>query len=108
MGIVFGNTGNQYDYGYSFILNNGGFFVVYKEGNATTNVQVIKDWTSNSAIKTNGWNDVTIEQKNNYWTFMVNGYEVYQMQARPLGGTYCGFILLPKTVGYADYLTVSW
>ena len=109
MGVIFGNSGNQYEYGYSFIINNGGYFIVYKEGNANTNVEVIKDWTANSAININStWNKVVIEQTNGYWTFLINGYEVYQMPARPLNGTYCGFILLPQTEGYADYLTVEW
>lgn len=107
MGIIFGNSGNQYEYGYSFIIDNGGYFIVYKEGNATTNVQVVKDWTANNAINAN-WNKVVIEQKNGYWTFFVNGYEVHQMAARPLNGTYCGFIVLSQTQGYADYLTVNW
>ena len=107
MGIIFGNSGNDYEYGYSFILNNGGYYVVYKEGNANTNVTTLKKWTANSAIKS-GWNDVTIEQTNGYWTFLVNGYEVYQMESRPINGQYCGFIVLPQTQGAADYLTVSW
>ncbi len=107
MGVIFGNSGNQYEYGYSFVLNNGGYYVVYKEGNANTDITVLKNWTANNAINSN-WNDVTIEQKNGYWIFMVNGYEVYQMEARPINGKYCGFIVLPQTQGYADYLTVSW
>lgn len=107
MGIIFGNSGNNFEYGYSFIINNGGYFIVYKEGNANTNVTVLKGWTQNNAIRSN-WNEVTIEQKNGYWTFKVNGYEVHQMEARPVNGTYCGFITLPQTEGYADYLTVSW
>lgn len=107
MGVVFGNTGNNYDYGYSFIINNGGYYVVYKEGNANTNVTVLKDWTPNTAIS-NNWNKVEVEQKNGYWTFYINNYEVHQMEARPVNGTYCGFITLSQTEGFADYLTVSW
>jgi hypothetical protein len=106
MGIIFGNSGDHYEYGYSFIINNGGYFIVYKEGNASTQVEVLKGWTQNTAI-TNNWNKVTIEQRNNYWIFTVNGYEVYQMPARPINGSYVGFITLPQTEGYADYLTVT-
>jgi hypothetical protein len=107
MGIIFGNSGNNYEYGYSFVIDNGGWFIVYKEGNVTTNVTVLKEWTQNSAIN-NNWNKVVIEQRSGYWIFSINGYEVHQMPARPLNGSYCGFILLPETQGYADYLTVNW
>jgi hypothetical protein len=107
MGVIFGNSGDNYEYGYSFVIDNGGWFIVYKEGNVTTNVTVLKEWTANSAIN-NNWNKVVIEQRSGYWIFSINGYEVHQMAARPLSGSYCGFILLPETQGYADYLTVNW
>lgn len=109
MGLIFGNSGDQYEYGYSFVVNHTGFFIVYKEGNYNTNIQILKNATNSNAINiNNAWNTLRIEQANGYWTFFINDYEVHQMAARPLNGTYCGYILLPQTQGYADYLTVEW
>src|SRR5690606_37626173 len=52
MALVFGVSGSSY--GYSFFIDETGYYAVYKEG---ASPQTIIDWTYSSAIR-NGWNDV--------------------------------------------------
>jgi len=107
MGIIFGASGS--DYGYSFIIdNNNGQFEVFKEGSANIAATQILGWTSSSAITTNSWNLLKVEQVGNRWTGYINGVQVFQVSAYNTAGSRCGFILLPSTSGYADNLDVRW
>ncbi|HEY9178397.1 MAG TPA: hypothetical protein VIN07_11930 [Flavipsychrobacter sp.] len=106
MGLCFGVSDN--DYGYSFFIDNDGYFAVYKEGTANEGVQTLMDWQESEAIYRNGWNDVEFEQIGNYWTGYINGVKVFEIPARNLGGNKIGYIVLAGTTGYADYLTVQW
>lgn len=105
MGLAFGVS--DYDYGYSFFVDNQGYFAVYKEGNANTPVTTLVDWTYNAALKS-GYNNIELEQINGYWTGYANGTQVFSIPARSFGGSKVGFIVLAGTHGQADYLTVQW
>lgn len=106
MGIVFGASSS--DYGYSFIIDNNGQFEVYKEGSATVAATQILGWTSSTAITSNGWNTLKVEQVSNSWTGYINGVQVFQISAYSTAGSRCGFILLPNTAGHGDDLDVKW
>jgi hypothetical protein len=105
MALIFGASNS--DYGYSFFIDEQGYFAVYKEGNPT---QTIIDWQQSSAITTGSqsWNDVEIEQVGSTWYGYINGVKVFQTQARYLSGSHFGFMVLANTTGHADYLTVKW
>ena len=105
MGLAFGVS--NYDYGYSFFIDDEGYFAVYKEGNANTQVTTLVDWTYSSAIKA-GWNNIELEQVNGYWTGYANGTKLFDMPAQRFAGNKVGFIVLAGTYGQADYLTVQW
>lgn len=105
MGLAFGVSNS--DYGYSFFIDDQGYFAVYKEGSANTAVKTIIDWQQTSAIQ-QGWNDVELEQVGNYWRGYINGTKVFEIEAQYLGGSKFGFIEMAGTTGYADYLTVQW
>ncbi len=106
MGLSFGVSNN--DYGYSFFIDNEGFFALYKEGDANSSVQTIIDWQFNEAINPEGWNDLEFEQFGNYWIGYVNGVKLFEVPAQYLDGRKIGYIVLAGTTGYADYLTVQW
>lgn len=106
MGIAFGVS--PADYGYSFFIDNEGYFAVYKEGDEVTPVSTLLDWQYSDAINPEGWNDVEFEQYGNYWAGYVNGVKLFEIPAKFIGGTQIGYIVLAGTVGYADYLTVQW
>ncbi|MCB9045661.1 MAG: hypothetical protein H6550_05945 [Chitinophagales bacterium] len=106
MGLVFGVSDNNY--GYSFFIDNAGYFALYKEGTAQDGVQTILDWQASNAIYTNAWNDVEFEQVGNYWTGYINGTKVFEVPSQYIGGSKIGYIVLDGTTGYADYLTVQW
>jgi hypothetical protein len=105
MGIVFGVSNS--DYGYSFFIDEQGYYALYKEGSSNTPVKTIIDWKQSSAI-TSGWNDVEFEQSGNYWIGYANGTKLFEIEAGYLSGSKIGFIAMAGTVGYADYLTVQW
>jgi hypothetical protein len=105
MGLAFGVS--NYDYGYSFFIDDQGYYAVYKEGNSNTPVTTLVDWTYNAAIKT-GWNNIELEQVNGYWVGYANGSQIFQIPAQSFGGSKIGFIVLDGTHGQADYLTVQW
>lgn len=106
MGIAFGVS--PADYGYSFFIDNEGYFAVYKEGNEVTPVSTLLDWQYSDAINPEGWNDVEFEQYGNYWAGYVNGVKLFEIPAKYIGGTQIGYIVLAGTTGYADFLTVQW
>lgn len=106
MGIAFGVSNN--DYGYSFFIDNDGYFALYKEGNSSSGVQTIIDWQYSDAIYKESWNDIEFEQAGNYWLGYANGIKLFEIPARYLDGQKIGYIVLAGTTGYADYLTVQW
>lgn len=106
MGLCFGVSDN--DYGYSFFIDNDGYFALYKEGSATESFQRIMEWQESEAIYRDGWNEVEFEQTGNYWMGYINGVNVFKIQAKPINGNKIGYIVLAGTTGYADYLTVQW
>ncbi|MBS1774426.1 MAG: hypothetical protein JST82_16330 [Bacteroidetes bacterium] len=105
MGIVFGVSNSEY--GYSFFIDDQGYFAVYDEGNSKTSYKTILDWQKCSAIK-QGWNNIELEQVNGYWEGYINGTKAFEIAAQPIYGTKTGFIVPDNTTGYADYLTVQW
>lgn len=106
MGLCFGVS--DYDYGYSFFIDNQGYFALYKEGSANEGVQTIIDWKQTTAVNINGWNDVEFEQVGNVWIGYINGVKVFEENARYMSGSKIGYIVLDGTTGFADYLTVKW
>ena len=102
MALIFGASGS--DYGYSFFIDEAGYFAIYKEG---LTPQSIISWQYNSAIRPD-WNDVELEQVGDYWYGYINGKKVFQTPARNLNGSQFGFMVLANTTGYADYLTIKW
>lgn len=106
MGLCFGVS--DVDYGYSFFIDNEGFFSFYKEGDAQSVVQTLLDWQASSAINIGGWNDVELEQVGNYWVGYINTVKVFEIPAQYVDGNRIGYIVLDGTTGYADYMTVQW
>lgn len=106
MGLCFGVSDN--DYGYSFFIDNDGYFALYREGTANEGVQTIMDWQASEAIYRDGWNEVEFEQTGNYWMGYINGVKVFEIPAKSINGNQIGYIVLAGTTGYADYLTVQW
>lgn len=106
MGIAFGVSNS--DYGYSFFIDDEGYFALYKEGDANNPLQTILDWQYSDAIYKGGWNEIEFEQVGNYWTGYANGVKLFEVQAKYISGSKIGFIVLAGTTGYADYLTVQW
>lgn len=102
IGLIFGASPNSY--GYSFFIDDAGYFAVYKEG---VRPEALVNWQYSSNIL-QGWNDVEVEQTGGYWYFYVNGVKVYQTPARVLSGSETGFMVLSNTTGYVDYLTLKW
>lgn len=105
MGLAFGVSNS--DYGYSFFIDDQGYFALYKEGDANTPVKTILDWQYSSAIQA-GWNDIELEQVGNYWLGYANGIKLFEVPAQYLAGSKFGYIVLAGTNGKADYLTVQW
>lgn len=105
MGLVFGVSDNVY--GYSFLIDDRGYFAVYDEGDANTQSRALLTWQNSSAIK-QGWNDLEIEQINGTWNGYINGTRVFQIAGQPIGGYKTGFLVLDGTTGYADYLIEQW
>jgi len=105
MGVVFGASSNSY--GYSFFIDDRGYFAVYNEGSNSSGATTLLDWQYSNAIRT-GWNEIEIEQHGYYWTGYINNVKVFEIQAQPVYGSKCGFMVLSNTTGYADYLTVHW
>lgn len=105
MGLAFGVSNNNY--GYSFFIDDEGYFALYNEGNAQNPAKAIIDWQYNAAIQ-QGWNDLELEQVDGYWLGYANGTKLFEVPEQYLGGAKLGFIVLANTKGYADYLTVKW
>lgn len=105
MGIVIGVS--DFNYGYSLMIDDQGYFAIYDEGDAQTPAKAVIDWQYNSAIVA-GWNDIEIEQVNGYWIGYANGTKIFDITAPVLRGNKIGFIVLAGTRGRADYLTVKW
>jgi hypothetical protein len=105
MAMVFGVSPS--DYGYSFFIDDRGYFALYDEGTSSIKPQAILDWSQSSAVRS-GWNDVELEQVGNAWVGYINGAQVFQLPARTLYGTQVGFMTLANTSGDADYLDIKW
>lgn len=105
MAVIFGASNSSY--GYSFFIDNAGYFAVYKEGSPDTPIQTLVNWQGSGAIR-NGWNDVEVEQVGNYWYGYINNVQVFEIPAHYVSGSSCGFMVMANTTGYADYLTVKW
>jgi len=106
MALIFGAS--NFDNGYSFFIDNNGYYAVYYEGSSSTGFSTLIDWTATSAIKTNGFNNLEIDQVGNLWIGYINNTQVFKIKAYGLNGSQCGFMAMPGTTGYADYLTVKW
>ena len=106
MALIFGAAPGVY--GYSFYIDDAGYFAVYNEGGSNQSFKTLIDWTESNAIKSGGYNDVAIEQKGNRWHFYINNTEVATLSAQYLSGNRFGFMVLAGTTGYADDLIVKW
>jgi hypothetical protein len=105
MGIIFGASNTAK--GYSFLVDDKGYFAVYNEGDSTTSAQAILSWQYAPAIITGDWNDIRFEQSGDYWNGYINNTKVFQVQSQYLPTGKAGFIVLANTAGTADYLTVQ-
>jgi len=106
MALIFGASNS--DVGYSFFIDNSGYYALYYEGSNTIGFSTIIDWTASSAIRINGFNNLEIDQTGNLWVGYINNTQVFKIKAYGVNGSQCGFMAMPGTTGYADYLTVKW
>lgn len=106
MALIFGASNT--DNGYSFFIDNSGYYALYYEGSNTIAFSTIIDWTQSSAIRVNGFNKLEIDQVGNTWIGYINNTQVFKIKAYGTNGSQCGFMAMPGTTGYADYLTVKW
>ena len=104
MAMVFGVSPS--DYGYSFFIDDRGYYALYDEGTASIKPQALIAWTS-STIRS-GWNDVELEQVGDSWIGYINDVQVFRIQAQRLYGNQVGYMVLANTAGDADYLDVKW
>ena len=96
------------DYGYSFFIDDRGYFAVYDEGTASIKAQALIDWTQNGAIR-QGWNDVELQStKSGSWIGYINGTQVFQIPARTQYGNQVGYMVLANTSGDADFIDMAW
>ncbi len=96
------------DYGYSFFIDDRGYFALYDEGTSSIKPSAIIDWSQSNAIRS-GWNDVEVEAtRSGSWIGYINGVQVFQIPARTLYGSQAGYMVLANTSGDADYLDVYY
>ena len=105
MAMVFGVSPS--DYGYSFFIDDRGYFAIYDEGTSSINPKAIIDWSQSGNIR-QGWNDVELEQVGSSWVGYINNAQVFQIPAHTLYGAQVGFMVLANTAGDADFLDVRW
>ena len=106
MALVFGVSAS--DYGYSFFVDDRGYFAVYDEGTSTIPATKLIGWSVSGAIRT-GWNDLEIEStRSGSWVGYINGTQVFQIPAKPLYGNQTGYMVLNNTSGDADFLDQKW
>lgn len=106
MALIFGASASHF--GFSFFIDNAGYFAIYNEGGQNESFQTLQNWTYNAAIRETGYNDVELEQKNGRWYFYINGTQVASMAAQYMPGDQFGFMVMASTTGYANYLNVKW
>jgi hypothetical protein len=94
-------------YGYSFFIDDRGYFALYDEGGASVGAQTIIDWSQTGAIR-QGWNDVEVQARGGDWIGYINGTQVFQIPARRLYGTQVGYMMLNNTSGDADFIDMAW
>ncbi len=106
MALVFGVSPSEY--GYSFFIDDRGYFAVYDEGNASLKAQAIIDWSQSGAVH-QGWNDLELQAtRNGSWIGYINGTQVFQIPARTVYGTQIGYMVLANTNGDADFMDLAW
>ena len=105
MALVFGVSPS--DYGYSFFIDDRGYFALYDEGTSGIQPKAILDWSASGTIRS-GWNDIEIEQVGNSWVGYINNVQVFNIPARHLYGSQVGFMTVANTSGDADYLDIKW
>jgi hypothetical protein len=106
MALVWGVSAS--DFGYSFFIDDRGYFAVYDEGTASIKSKALIDWTQSAAIRT-GWNDVELESTaNGSWIGYVNGTQVFEIPARTLYGSQVGYMVLANTAGDAEFIDMAW
>lgn len=106
MAMVWGVSPSEY--GYSFFIDDRGYYAVYDEGNAQLTAKPIIDWAQSGAIRS-GWNDLELmATSGGNWIGYINGVQVFQIPARKLYGTQVGFMVLANTNGDAEFLDLAW
>lgn len=111
MGIIFGQNYYRERYGYSFTVDYDGYFALYDEGGNGFGLdiqEIIPPTYTNAINKYGDWNTVTIKQSGNIWIGYINDYEVFRIEAQPLYGNGFGFVVVPWTIGEADYIDAIW
>jgi hypothetical protein len=106
MGLAFGTTPTNG--GYTFEINNNGYYALFFQGDTTRAKTAIFNWTKTTAAKPGTYNTLELDQINGEWSGYVNGTQVFTTTARPLAASTLGFIAEPNTNGTADYITVKW
>jgi hypothetical protein len=106
MGLVWGVSAS--DYGYSFFIDDRGYFAVYDEGTSSIKPAALMDWTQSSAIR-QGWNDIELQStRNGSWIGYINGVQVFQIPAHTLYGNQVGYMVLANTAGDAEFIDIAW
>lgn len=106
MALVWGVSPNEY--GYSFFLDDRGYFALYDEGNSTLAAQPIIEWTQSGAIR-QGWNDLELlATSGGSWIGYINGVQVFQIPAHRLYGSQVGYMVLANTNGDAEFIDLAW
>lgn len=105
MALVWGVSPSSY--GYSFFIDDRGYFAVYDEGTSSIASRALIDWSQSGAIHA-GWNDVELQATGSSWIGYINGTQVFQIPAQRLYGTQVGYMVLSNTSGDADFIDVEW
>lgn len=96
------------DYGYSFFIDDRGYFAVYDEGTAGISAKALIDWSQSSAIRS-GWNDLELQSTNDgNWIGYINGTQVFQIPSQTLYGSQVGYVVLANTSGDSEFIDLAW
>ena len=96
---------NGFNSDYEFLINNGGYFSIWK----TTNEYFlsIKPWTQTTAINKNDWNTVKVYAKGTTMIFYINNIPVYTGTGFTLPKGYVG-VTMYQSADYNETLYVNW
>jgi hypothetical protein len=91
---------------YTFDYTNTGLFSVWKDNNGT--YVALKNWTTTTAIKQGGWNNLKVTADGSQLKFYINGVKVWSGSDSAYPSGHVGFGIYRPTYATGDKLWVDW